>query len=102
MPRNLSVNKPKRSFCPSCNYQIPWTSNIPLVTWLVQRGKCRNCSAPIASRYFLVELLTGLLFLATWSRVAATSTGPIDWILFVPLATFVALLVVATFIDFEH
>ena len=101
MPRNLSVNKPKRSFCPSCNYQIPWSSNIPLVTWLAQRGRCRNCSAPIPVRYFIVELLTGLLFLATWSRVASTSAAAIDWLRFLPLATFVALLVVATFIDFD-
>jgi leader peptidase (prepilin peptidase)/N-methyltransferase len=102
MPLNLSVNEPKRSFCPSCKYQIPWSSNLPLITWLVQRGKCRNCGAPISVRYFLVELLTGLLFLATWWRVTKLSAAPIDWIQFLPLAVFVSLLIVATFIDFEH
>src|SRR5579871_3818391 len=42
MPLGLSVNEPKRSFCPSCKYQIPFHHNIPLVTWLVLRGKCAN------------------------------------------------------------
>jgi leader peptidase (prepilin peptidase)/N-methyltransferase len=102
MPRDLSVNEPKRSFCPTCKYQIPWSSNLPLITWLVQRGKCRNCGAPIAARYFLVELLTGLLFLATWWRVTRISVVPVDWAQFVPLAVFVSLLVAATFIDYEH
>lgn len=102
MPRDLSVNEPKRSFCPSCKYQIPWSSNLPLFTWLVQRGKCKNCGAPISIRYFLVELLTGILFLATWWRVTTTSAGPADWLMFLPLAIFVSLLIVATFIDFEH
>ena len=102
MPLNLSVNEPRRSFCPLCKYQIPWTSNLPLITWLAQRGKCKNCGAPIPIRYFLVELLTGLLFLATWWRVSSTSGASIDLLRFLPLAIFVALLVVATFIDFEH
>ena len=43
MPLGLSVNEPKRSFCPSCKYQIPLHHNIPLLTWLVLRGKCANC-----------------------------------------------------------
>jgi leader peptidase (prepilin peptidase)/N-methyltransferase len=102
MPLNLSVNEPKRSFCPICKYQIPWSSNLPLITWLAQRGKCKNCSAPIPIRYFLVELLTGLLFLATWWRVVSTSGVMSDWLRFLPLAVFVSLLIVATFIDFEH
>ena len=72
MPLDLSVNEPKRSFCPHCKHQIPWTQNIPLFSWLVLRGKCANCGAPIAFRYFGVELLTALLFLAAWLQVAGT------------------------------
>lgn len=94
MPRDLSVNEPRRSFCPSCKYQIPWHRNLPLISWLALRGKCANCGAPIAFRYFGVELLTGLLFLAVWL------TKP--WLLALPLWVMVALFVVATFIDFEH
>lgn len=66
LPRGLSVNQPKRSFCPSCKKEIPMWRNIPLVTWLVQRGKCAECRAPIAARYFIVELLTALVWLACW------------------------------------
>jgi leader peptidase (prepilin peptidase)/N-methyltransferase len=74
------------------------------VTWLVQRGKCGNCGAPIAARYVLVELLTGVLFLGAWERLMHSATGqlPSAWVLALPLFTFIALLVVATFIDFEH
>jgi leader peptidase (prepilin peptidase)/N-methyltransferase len=97
MPRELSVSKPSRSFCPACKYQIPWYHNVPLVSWLVLRGKCANCGSPIAFRYFGVELLTGLLFLAVWLKL-----WPTDWILAFPYWIMTALFVVATFIDFEH
>ena len=66
VPRGLSVNSPKRSFCPSCKKEIPMWRNIPLVTWLLQRGKCAECKCPIAARYFWIELLTGLLWLGCW------------------------------------
>jgi leader peptidase (prepilin peptidase)/N-methyltransferase len=104
MPLGISVNKPRRSFCPQCKYQIPWYSNLPLVTWLAQRGKCRNCGAPIAVRYVLVESLTGLLFLGVWWHLTLFGGEhlPGTWVLVFPLFTFVSLLVVATFIDFEH
>jgi len=66
MPLGLSVNRPRRSFCPHCKNQIPWYQNFPLLSWLLLRGKCAKCGAPIAFRYFFVELLTALLFLAAW------------------------------------
>jgi leader peptidase (prepilin peptidase)/N-methyltransferase len=97
MPRNLSVNNPRRSFCPTCNYQIPWWRNLPLISWLSLRGKCANCGSPISFRYFGVELLTGLLFLGVWIHL-----WPQGWVLAFPYWIFVSLLVVATFIDFEH
>jgi len=94
MPLGLSVNKPRRSFCPHCNYMIPWYRNLPLVSWLMLRGKCANCSAPIAFRYFGVEFLTACLFLAVWL------TQP--WELALPLWILLGLLIVATFIDFDY
>lgn len=98
MPLDLSVNEPRRSFCPTCKYQIPWYRNLPLISWLMLRGKCANCGAKIAFRYFGVELLTAILFLALWQHVWATGV----WILALPLWVMTALFVVATFIDFEH
>ena len=98
MPLNLSVNEPKRSFCPHCKKQIPWSQNIPLLSWLMLRGKCANCGAPIAFRYFGVELLTAVLFLFAW--IKSWHSG--QWELFLPLWVLLALMIIATFIDFEH
>jgi leader peptidase (prepilin peptidase)/N-methyltransferase len=98
MPLDLSVNEPKRSFCPHCKHQIPWTQNIPLFSWLLLRGKCANCGAPIAFRYFGVELLTALLFLAAWLQ--SWHSG--HWELVFPLWILLGLMIIATFIDLEH
>jgi len=94
LPLGLSVNEPRRSFCPHCKYQIPWYRNLPLISWLSLRGKCANCGAKIPFRYFGVELLTGLLFLGIWLGK--------PWLFAFPYWIFVSLLIVATFIDFEH
>jgi leader peptidase (prepilin peptidase) / N-methyltransferase len=94
LPLDLSVNNPRRSFCPSCKQQLTWYQNIPLFSWLVLRGKCARCGAPIAFRYFAVELLTALLFLWVWKLF--------PWEMAIAYWVFVSLLVAATFIDFEH
>ena len=98
LPLGLSVNEPRRSFCPRCKKQIPFSRNIPLVSWLLLRGKCANCGGRIAFRYFLVEFLTGLLFMWVWMQCDAAMT----WSLVLPLWILTGLLVVATFIDFDH
>ena len=54
----------ERSHCPHCGHQLSWYENIPLLSWLALRGKCRGCKAPISIQYPLVELLTALLFVA--------------------------------------
>lgn len=94
MPRNLKVNEPVRSFCPSCKKTIPWYRNIPLLSWLLLRGKCADCGTPIAFRYFLIEALTAGVFLALW-QTFHLPLAPVYWI-------FLSLLIVATFIDLEH
>src|SRR5215469_15184705 len=96
LPLGQSIVSPP-SHCPHCQYSIPWYLNVPLVTWLMLRGKCRNCGAPISIRYFLVELLTGVLFLGCWLKFGAVSAG-----LALVYCLILAGLIVATFIDFEH
>jgi leader peptidase (prepilin peptidase)/N-methyltransferase len=94
LPRDLSVNRPRRSFCPACKTPIPWQQNIPLVSWLFLRGRCAKCGARIAFQYFGVELLTALLFLAIWRFF--------PWHVTIAYWVFVSILVVATFVDLEH
>jgi leader peptidase (prepilin peptidase)/N-methyltransferase len=94
LPLDLSVNEPRRSFCPACKNPIPWHHNLPLVSWLILRGRCANCGSKIAFRYFAVELITALLFLAVWRSF--------PWQIALAYWVFVSLIVVATFIDFEH
>lgn len=96
MPLDLSVVSPP-SHCPHCKYSIPFYLNIPLFTWLMLKGRCKNCGAPISPRYFLVELLAGLTFLSCWLVFGAQSPA-----LAVIYSFFLAGLIVATFIDFEH
>ncbi len=94
LPLDLSVNEPRRSFCPACKKPIPWHQNLPLISWLVLRGRCANCGSRIAFRYFAVELLTALLFLAIWQGFS--------WQMAVAYWIFASFLIAGTFIDFEH
>jgi leader peptidase (prepilin peptidase)/N-methyltransferase len=96
LPLGQSIVSPP-SHCPHCKYSIPWYLNLPLVTWLYLRGKCKNCGAPISVRYFLVESLTGLTFLSCWLVFGYHSA-----MLALVYCVFLAGLIVATFIDFEH
>jgi leader peptidase (prepilin peptidase) / N-methyltransferase len=96
MPLDLSVVSPP-SHCPHCKYSIPFYLNVPLLTWLMLKGRCKNCGAPISPRYFLVELLTGFTFLVCWLAFGHTSPA-----LALVYSFFLAGLIVATFIDFEH
>jgi leader peptidase (prepilin peptidase)/N-methyltransferase len=64
VPRGLSVVEP-RSFCPHCTTPLRSVDNIPVVSWVVLRGRCRRCRGPISIRYPLVELATGIVFAAT-------------------------------------
>jgi leader peptidase (prepilin peptidase)/N-methyltransferase len=101
LPSGMSIVTPK-SHCPNCKYSIPWYLNIPLVTWLALRGRCKNCGAPIAPRYFIVELLTGVAFLSCWLAFGNAGHPLPSLPLALVYAVFLAGLIVATFIDFEH
>ncbi len=58
LPRDLSVARPSRSFCPACEKTIAWYDNIPTVSFAFLRARCRHCHEPISIRYPLVELAT--------------------------------------------
>jgi leader peptidase (prepilin peptidase)/N-methyltransferase len=92
-----SVNRPRRSRCPACRTTLTWKENLPVLSWLVLRGRCRTCKARISARYPLIELLTAALF---W--LAATRATPAEWPLVLVWVTVLAGLVVATFVDFDH
>jgi len=94
LPRDISIKEPSRSFCPNCKTQIPWRQNIPIVSWLFLGGRCAKCGARIAFRYFGVELLTALLFLAVWEVF--------PWKMAIAYWVFVSILLIATFVDLEH
>src|SRR6185295_1712949 len=96
VPLGQSVVSPP-SHCPHCKYSIPWFLNMPLITWLWLRGKCANCGAPISARYFLVELLTGVMFTGCWLMYGHQS----PWLALV-FCLVIAGLIVASFIGLEH
>jgi leader peptidase (prepilin peptidase)/N-methyltransferase len=82
------------SRCPSCKKLIPWYDNIPLLSYIVLRAKCRFCKARISFRYFLVELVSALCFLILFMNFGLTH---IFWI----YSLLVFSLIVVTFIDLE-
>jgi leader peptidase (prepilin peptidase)/N-methyltransferase len=76
VPRGLSVSKP-RSFCPTCQRQLAWWENVPLVSWAALRGRCRTCQEAISIRYPLVEGGTAAVFvLITWAWHGSLMTIP--------------------------
>jgi len=89
----LSLSKPA-STCPKCHQPIRWYQNIPVISWLVLRGKCANCQNPISIRYPLVEILT-----AVCALLVVAVFGPTMQMLFGLILTYV--LIALTFIDFD-
>jgi len=95
VPRGVSIVAP-RSRCPSCSAQIAAYDNIPVFSWLLLRGRCRGCGAPIPARYPLLELGMGIAFLLTvvvlWDQPAQLAMGLV----------FVATLAAVTLTDLEQ
>jgi leader peptidase (prepilin peptidase) / N-methyltransferase len=94
LPRGESLVKP-RSRCPDCGTQIASHENVPVVSWVALRGRCRHCGKRIPIRYPAVELLTALAFALT----VATRGADADLLLELP---FVAVLIAIAGIDLEH
>ena len=109
IPLEMPVYRPSRSFCPECKHVIAWYHNLPLLSYLMLRGKCAYCGKRFAVRYFLVEALVGMLFLLVFLKYAGGTCGaplgltgmddgrlvPIYWLAMCGL-------VLGTFVDFEH
>jgi leader peptidase (prepilin peptidase) / N-methyltransferase len=94
VPNDESVVRP-RSKCPKCGHQLPWYENIPVFSWIALRGKCSGCKNPISPRYILVELLTGVLYMAALQRF--------DWSpQLLGALVFISLMIPLIFIDAEH
>jgi leader peptidase (prepilin peptidase)/N-methyltransferase len=94
LPRGESLVRP-RSQCPQCGTPIKPYDNVPVLSWLLLRGRCRNCGAPISARYPLVEAVTGALFVA----VVLGRDGALDVVLGLLLVT---ALVPITLIDLDR
>ena len=94
LPNSQSLVHP-RSTCPHCNTIIRFYDNIPVLSYLWLKGRCRHCGAAIALRYPIVELLGGLFALGTYLKFGLTIETPIYYI-------FIAALLVVTFIDLDH
>src|SRR5690242_4080831 len=94
LPKNESVVFPP-SRCPQCGFRIPFYDNVPIVSWLLLRGKCRSCAAPISPQYPIVELINALLTLFLFMKFGPSLP-------FLVLFLFCSAMVVITFIDLEH
>ena len=94
LPIGQSLVKP-RSHCPNCQTPVAPRDNVPLLSWLFLKGKCRHCGETISARYPAVELLTAVCFIAV--VLAQGISG--DLIALIP---FTAVLIAVTFIDLEH
>lgn len=94
MPRGESVIRPW-SHCVRCNKTLPWLDNIPLLSYILLKGRCRFCKVAISFRYFLVELITAISFVYLY-RYCGISAEFFIYILFL------CGLIVVTFIDIKH
>ena len=94
LPHEQSVVKP-RSHCVYCKKSILWCDNIPLISYLILKGRCRFCQKRISSRYFFVELITAFTFIGFYSYFGLD-------ILLLPYLVMVSGFIVAIFVDFKH
>lgn len=94
-PLNLSVVRP-RSRCPRCERAITWYENIPIVSWIALRARCRGCHLPISIQYPAVELAIALVW------VACFAAYPYDWFLALRIAVFTTVLIGIAVTDLKH
>lgn len=97
LPRDESIVRPARSYCPKCRATIRWYDNVPVLSYLVLGGRCRRCGWRIPARYVVVELMAASLTAFTVVRFAEEG-----WALTVVYVALVNTLIAVTFIDLEH
>ena len=109
LPRNISTVTRTRSFCPSCNHQLAWYDNVPILSYLILLGRCHYCRKGIGVRYLLVELLVAGLFVAATYQFMALNpaltwqpyVGPIPPIYFALQLFLIVDLVLLSVVDLE-
>jgi len=94
LPESKSIVHP-RSMCPNCGALIRWYDNIPILSYIALRGKCRHCSVSIPLRYPVVELISGVFALGVYLKYGIRFEALIYY-------AFIATLLVITFIDIDH
>lgn len=97
LPLGLSVNEPRRSFCPTCKAPIPWYLNLPIISWLLLRGRSACCRTPISPRYWLVEVFCALMW-ALIPYVFGAETLPV----LLALCAWFSLMLASFFMDWEQ
>ncbi len=98
MPRHETVITTP-SHCPNCNYKIKWYENIPIVSWLILRGRCSNCKEKISPWYLFIEILTAVIIFAAWQRIIKYDL-PLSLFLFYLVG--ICLFIVTFFVDLKH
>jgi len=93
LPKHMSISKP-RSRCPKCDYQLNFSENIPILSYLFLRGKCSNCNTKISLRYPLIEILTSVIFLVLYYYYGLTIETLLLCVLF-------SIVIIITFIDID-
>ncbi len=107
IPKNIKIAK-GRSFCPKCKKQILWYDNIPVISYLILKGRCRHCKKKISLRYPLIEFSTALLFLLIFMNLNRIFTN-LPWFSSIPsliltsyFLLLTAILIAVFVIDLEH
>ncbi len=108
IPRDLAIDRPRRSFCPHCQHTLAWYDNIPLISIWILHGRCRHCGVRISRRYFVVEIVVALLFTLVWLQYERPAGQAPLGLLSLPDARMVPVywlvmsgLTLATFVDCE-
>ena len=94
IPRGISIVSPG-SFCPNCRHKLSWSDNIPFVSYILLKGRCRYCGEKISLQYPVVELVTGIIFFGFFRKFGLS----LDFIFFTSIAS---LLLISAFIDLRY